>query len=165
MLARKVRLGDPDNVEAAARRYRPLLLGSGFRRGRGGRGVNALLNCGYAGLRAGVARAVMAAGLHPSLGLKHENRSNSIVLVDDLMEPFRPAVDLEVRRLIDAGVKEIDRDAKVALARIMIVDMPAPAGISSVMACAARAARSLARAYAVKSGALDLPLSRLPLER
>lgn len=166
LLARKVRSGDPDNVEAAAaRRYWPLLMGSGFRRERSGGGVNALLNYGYAVLRAGVARAVMAAGLHPSLGLKHANRSNAMVLVDDLMEPFRPAVDLEVRRSIDAGVKEVDRDAKAALARIMIVDMPSPAGMSPVMACAERAARSLARAYAVKGGVLDLPLSRLPLER
>lgn len=166
LLSRKVRSGDPDNVEAeAARRYWPLLLGSDFRRDRSGGGVNALLNYGYAVLRAGVARAVMAAGLHPSLGLMHANRSNAMVLVDDLMEPFRPVVDLEVRRLVDDGVMDVDRDAKAVLARIMILDMPTSAGASPVMTCAERLAQSLARAYAGGRGALDLPLLRLPLER
>src|SRR5690606_18520107 len=59
LLARKVRAGDPDNVEAeAARRYWPLLFGREFRRDQDGGGVNALLNYGYAILRASVARAV-----------------------------------------------------------------------------------------------------------
>ena len=97
LLSRKVRSGDPDNVEAeAARRYWPLLFGREFRRDRDAGGINSLLNYGYAILRAAVARAVMGAGLHPSLGLMHTNRSNPMVLVDDLMEPFRPTVDREV---------------------------------------------------------------------
>ncbi len=91
LLSRKVRSGDPDNVEAeSARRYWPLLFGAEFRRNKDGNGINGLLNYGYAVLRAGVARAVMAAGLHPSFGLMHSNRSNPMVLIDDLMEPFRP---------------------------------------------------------------------------
>jgi CRISP-associated protein Cas1 len=44
LLSRKVRSGDPDNVEAeAARRYWPLLLGTEFRRDTGGDGINGLL--------------------------------------------------------------------------------------------------------------------------
>ncbi|MGE0753514.1 MAG: type II CRISPR-associated endonuclease Cas1, partial [Variibacter sp.] len=86
LLARKVRSGDPDNVEAeAARRYWPLLFGPSFRRDHDGDGINGLLNYGYAILRAATARAIMAAGLHPSLGLMHSNRGNAMVLVDDLM--------------------------------------------------------------------------------
>ena len=47
MLARRVRSGDPDNIEAqAARRYWPLLMGEEFRRDRSAEGVNALLNYG-----------------------------------------------------------------------------------------------------------------------
>src|SRR5690606_16366181 len=83
--ARQVRSGDPENIEAqAARRYWPLLMGEGFRRDRAAGGPNALLNYGYTVLRAGVARAVVSAGLHPSLGLHHSNRGNSMCLVDDL---------------------------------------------------------------------------------
>ena len=72
LLSRKVRSGDPDNVEAeAARRYWPLLLGSAFHRDTDGGGTNGLLNYGYAVLRAGIARAVMGAGLHPGFELMH----------------------------------------------------------------------------------------------
>lgn len=165
LLSRKVRSGDPTNVEAeAARRYWPLLMGSDFRRDQDGGGVNGMLNYGYAVLRAGVARAVMAAGLHPSFGLMHANRSNPMVLVDDLMEPFRPTVDREVWRLIKAGTLEVDPGAKTALARIMVIDLPTTFGMSPVMTCAERLAQSLARAFAGEAKQLDLPLPSLPLE-
>ena len=165
LLSRKVRSGDTGNVEAeAARRYWPLLFGAGFRRDKDGGGVNGLLNYGYAVLRAGVARAVMAAGLHPGFGLMHSNRGNPMVLVDDLMEPFRPVVDREVRRLVERGIAEVDREAKADLARIMIVDLPTEEGLSPMMLCAERLTQSLARAYAGEAAALSLPLPRLPLE-
>jgi CRISPR-associated protein Cas1 len=165
LLSRKVRSGDPDNVEAeAARRYWPLLMGKDFRRDQDGGGANALLNYGYAILRGGVARAVMAAGLHPGFGLMHSNRANPMLLVDDLMEPFRPTVDLEVCRLISAGTVEVDREAKVALARAMIIDLPTSHGASPLMNCAERLVQSLARAFAGDGEALDLPLPRLPLD-
>ncbi len=166
LLARKVRSGDPGNVEAeAARRYWPLLFGAGFRRDRDADGLNSLLNYGYAVLRAGVARAVMATGLHPGFGLKHSNRSNPMVLVDDLMEPFRPLVDREVHRLMTLGTTELVPGAKSALARIMVIDLPTALGMSPVMTCAERLAQSLTRSFADKTGKLDLPLPTLPLER
>lgn len=165
LLSRKVRSGDPDNVEAeAARRYWPLLFGAEFRRDRDDPGLNGMLNYGYAVLRAGVARAVMAGGLHPGLGLMHANRGNAMVLVDDLMEPFRPVVDLEVWRLAAAGTVTVDAAAKAALARVMVLDLPTGQGLSPVMTCAERLVTSLARAYAGEGDDLALPLPRLPLE-
>jgi CRISPR-associated protein Cas1 len=165
LLSRKVRSGDPDNVEAeAARRYWPLLMGKEFRRDQDGDGANALLNYGYAILRGGVARAVMAAGLHPGFGLMHSNRANPMLLVDDLMEPFRPIVDREVWQLIQTGAATLDRDTKAALARVMIIDLPTVHGASPLMNCAQRLVQSLARAFAGDSENLDLPLPRLPLE-
>ncbi|MCD6282990.1 type II CRISPR-associated endonuclease Cas1 [bacterium] len=93
-LANRVRSGDPSNIEAqASRRYWPALFGEDFTRDPDLGGVNSLLNYGYAVLRAMVARAICAAGLHPSLGLHHHNRYNPFCLADDLMEPFRPVVD------------------------------------------------------------------------
>lgn len=164
LLARKVRAGDPENVEAeAARRYWPLLLGRDFRRDQDGDGLNGLLNYGYAILRAATARAVMAAGLHPSLGLMHSNRGNAMVLVDDLMEPFRPVVDREVHRLKSDGVVDVTPDAKAALARVMIVDLPADEGVSPVMTCLERLASSLAKAYSGEAARLVLPKPGLPL--
>jgi CRISPR-associated protein Cas1 len=164
LLARKVRPGDPDNVEAeVARRYWPLLLGADFRRDTDGGGLNGLLNYGYAILRAATARAVMAAGLHPSLGLMHSNRGNALVLVDDLMEPFRPLVDREVHRLNGEGIAEVTSESKAALARIMVIDLAAEDGMSPLMTCLERLAGSLAKAYAGESDRLVLPQPGLPL--
>jgi CRISPR-associated protein Cas1 len=104
-MAGKVRSGDPDNLEAqAARIYWQALFGedaSGetFRRDPEGEGINLYLNYGYAVLRAIVARALCAAGLHPSLGVHHHNRYDTFCLADDLMEPFRPLVDRVVAQL------------------------------------------------------------------
>lgn len=164
LLARKVRAGDPDNVEAeAARRYWPLLFGPDFRRDKDGGGLNGLLNYGYAVLRAATARAVMAAGLHPSLGLMHANRGNALVLVDDLMEPFRPLVDREVHRLKNEAIVEVTIEAKTALARIMVIDLPVEEGLSPLMTCLDRLAGSLAKSYAGETDRLVLPRSGLPL--
>ena len=100
-LAARVRSGDPDNVEAtAAQRYWPLLFGPEFRRRTDAQNCNRLLNYGYAVLRASVARSVCGAGLHPSLGIHHRSRGNPFCLADDLMEPYRPLVDAEVRNIV-----------------------------------------------------------------
>ncbi len=101
-MARRVRSGDPDNLEAqAAQRYWPRLLGAAFRRDRTADGINALLNYGYAVVRAAAARAVVASGLIPSLGVFHRNRGNPFCLADDLLEPYRPYVDWRVKLLLD----------------------------------------------------------------
>jgi len=92
ILARRVRSGDPNNVEAqAAQKYWPALFGPDFKRDRSADGTNVFLNYGYTVLRASAARAIVAAGLHPSLGIHHKSAGNSLRLADDLMEPFRPA--------------------------------------------------------------------------
>lgn len=165
LLARKVRAGDPDNVEAqAARRYWPLLFGQEFRRDRGADGANAMLNYAYTVLRAGTARAIMAAGLHPSLGLSHRQRGNAFALADDLMEPFRPLVDLLVRDLIRGGFDGVNRETKPQLARILVTDMSTGDGVSPVGACLTRLTLSLARCFAGEQKKLDLPRRALPLE-
>jgi CRISPR-associated protein Cas1 len=99
-LASEVNVGDSQNIEAqAARYYWPALFGSTFRRDVDLEGRNAQLNYGYAVIRAMVARAVCAAGLHPSLGIFHSDPKNSFQLVDDLIEPFRPIMDFYVAGL------------------------------------------------------------------
>ncbi len=121
----KVRSGDPDNVEGqAARRYWPALFGSvDFQRDPDAGGPNAYLNYGYAVLRAIVARAVCAAGLHPSLGLHHHNRYDAFCLADDLMEPFRPLVDRAVVEWMREGKKceELDPEAKQHLLEALTI--------------------------------------------
>jgi CRISPR-associated protein Cas1 len=165
LLAGKVRSGDPDNIEAqAARRYWPLLMGNDFRRDRAAGGGNALLNYGYTVLRAGVARAVVAAGLHPSLGLHHVNRGNPMCLVDDLMEPFRPLVDVVVLRLMAAGEAEVTSVAKARLAMVLSLDLATRAGTTPLSTCLERLALSLAVAFETGKPVLELPPAVLPLE-
>ena len=157
-MAARVRSGDPDNLEAqAARRYWPALFGPAFRRDREQPGLNALLNYGYAVLRAATARAVIGAGLHPTIGLGHIGPTNEFGLVDDLMEPFRPWVDERVLRLHRAGVQDVDRSAKEALAAVAVADVRFPDCTSPLSIGLSRAAFSLAQCFLDGKGRLDLP--------
>jgi CRISPR-associated protein Cas1 len=163
-LVRKVRSGDPDNFEAqGARRYWGLLFGEDFRRDQQGGGLNAMLNYGYTILRAATARAVVAAGLHPTIGLHHSNEGNAMRLVDDLMEPFRPMIDLKVWQLLKRGEGQVTPESKRALVRTLYDDMQTSAGATPVMVCAQKLATSLAQVFMGEKDKLDLPLPGLPL--
>lgn len=163
-LATKVRSGDPANLEAqGARRYWGLLFGDSFRRDQDGGGLNGLLNYGYTILRSATARAVVAAGLHPSIGLHHSNDTNAMRLVDDLMEPFRPVVDLKVWQLRRAQEDSVTPDTKRALVRTLYDDMQTDAGATPVVVCMQKLATSLAQVYLGERDRLDLPLPGLPL--
>lgn len=160
LLARKVRSGDPQNLEAqAARRYWKVLFGPGFSRDRDASGTNAMLNYGYAVLRAIVSRAICASGLHPTIGVFHSNRANAFALADDLMEPFRPVVDLAVRRLVEAGHDAVSSEVKQELARLPAVDLLMPDGFVSPLGVAVqRLVQSLAATYETRAVRLALPV-------
>jgi CRISPR-associated protein Cas1 len=147
-MAAAVRSGDPDNLEAqGARRYWPLMLGEDFRRDIALPGANGLLNYGYAVLRAGIARGICAAGLHPGLGIFHRHPHNPMPLADDLMEPFRPLVDAEVRTLLAEGVAEVTVGAKRHLAGILVADLRTDLGMTPLSTCLLRCAQSLSESY------------------
>ena len=163
-LVRKVRSGDPDNFEAqGARRYWGLLFGDDFRRDQQAGGLNAMLNYGYTILRAATARALVAAGLHPTIGLHHSNAGNAMRLVDDLTEPFRPIIDLKVWQLHKQGEGQVTPENKRALVRTLYDDMQTSAGATPVMVCAQKLATSLAQVFMGEQDKLDLPLPGLPL--
>ena len=106
-IADDVRSGDPDNYEAiAAARYFPALFGTGFSRGEECV-TNAALNYGYAILRGAIARNLVMHGLEPCLGIFHHSELNQFNLADDLIEPFRPLVDLFVATHIDPEETEL----------------------------------------------------------
>lgn len=117
-LADQVRSGDPGNVEAqAARLYWSRALGRGVgRQPAAGQliGANACLDYGYAVLRGHLMRAVLAAGLAPALGVFHRGRGNAFALADDLIEPFRPAID-EVALSLPETASPSDRGVKQLL--------------------------------------------------
>lgn len=157
LMARRVKSGDSDNLEAqAARRYWPLLMGVEFRRDRDSPGSNALLNYGYAVLRATVARAVVAAGLHPTVGINHANRGNAFALADDLVEPFRLLVDALVVTIATRGIDSLDVALKRRFAQLIAFDVRIGGEVSPISIAAVRLAQSLARAF--ESGRPSLAL-------
>ena len=122
-LAGIVRPGDLENIEAqAAQVYWTELFGKSFRRDRNQAGINSFLNYGYAVLRSSMTSAVLASGLHPTLGLFHKNKNNPLCLVDDLMEPYRPLVDQVVLRIHEKGHEDLNQEVKRALAGVVTAD-------------------------------------------
>ena len=164
-LVRKVRAGDPDNIEAqGAQRYWRLLFGDDFRRDQQAASINGMLNYGYTVLRSAMARAVVAAGLHPTIGIHHSNEGNAMRLVDDLMEPFRPTIDLRIWRLVRDGMTEVTPDTKRAMVKVLYDDMQTNIGATPVMVCQQKLAVSLAQVYMGEREKLDLPFPGLPLD-
>lgn len=158
-LAKDVAEGDPTNVEAtAARVYWPSLFGSTFRR-RGSEPRSQGLDFGYAVLRAMVCRSLVAAGLHPDLGVSHRSPSNGFNLADDLIEPYRPIVDLRVH-----GIACDDSAFEVASSKQRLSEIGEdPIGMdSAVMRCRAAVAvtaASFARFVDTGKGQLALPMA------
>lgn len=104
IVSESVRSGDTGNMEARAAVYYWKTIfpdNPYFVREQDADGPNALLNYGYAILRAVVARALVGSGLLPTLGIHHHNRYNAYCLADDIMEPYRPYVDKLVTELLD----------------------------------------------------------------
>lgn len=94
--AKEVLSDDSSNMEAvSANIYFKALFGKGFTRSQEN-DINSALNYGYSVLRGEVARNLVSCGLLPFLGLKHKSTLNNFNLADDLMEVFRPYVDLFV---------------------------------------------------------------------
>jgi len=158
-LAREVRSGDPRNVEAHAARiyWANWLWQEEFRRDPDGVGLNAFLNYGYAVLRAAVARAIVAAGLLPSLGIHHCHRGNAFCLADDLMEPLRPVVDDRVREMYREGYDELNQPGKAALLGVLTQRMRMGEQTGPLMAMLHRHVASLVRCYTGESRRLEIP--------
>jgi CRISPR-associated protein Cas1 len=146
--ARRIRSGDTGNMEAQASAYYfPQLFGRSFHRSQDG-WTNAALDYGYAVLRGACARSLVAHGLLPTVGIFHSSEQNAFNLADDLIEPFRPVVDLHVatsRKTDNAA--DLSPADKAALVGLLNVDVAMPRGVMSVLASVEQAAESLARLY------------------
>jgi CRISPR-associated protein Cas1 len=159
LMAGRVRSGDAGNLESqAARAYWQALFSENFRRDPEGEGVNALLNYGYAVVRAIVTRALCGAGLHPSFGVHHHNRYDAFCLADDLMEPFRPLVDRVVAKLRDERGSEVtvDKDSKRAILEGLLGRFTANQESRTLFDWASRAACSLAAVIEGREEKLNL---------
>ncbi len=156
-LANLTRSGDPDNTESqAARIYWKALMGSNFsRRPESADFANSALNYGYSIIRAACARAVVAAGLLPALGLHHKNQNNPFCLVDDLMEVYRPLVDIQVQ--LFGTKKQLDPETKQTLARTLQADVRVADQTTTVNSSMQSLAFSLVKSYEKKTLELQLP--------
>jgi CRISP-associated protein Cas1 len=158
-MTRLVGSGDPDNTEArAARAYWPRLFIDFIREDANDK-RNALLNYGYAVIRSGVARALVASGLLPAFGVNHASITNAFNLADDLVEPFRPFVDRAVWDMTDNGrtnTGETTVEERRTLAAILTEEARLGGETVSLLVAAERAAESLVRAMEQSSAALLL---------
>lgn len=160
--ASDVKSGDTENHEAKAAAYYwkrvfPAFLD--FRRERYGPPPNNLLNYGYAILRALVARGLTASGLLPTLGIHHRNQYNAYCLADDIMEPYRPFVDLVVCRIIRGNGKflEMTPSMKRALLEMPAMDVEMGGQKSPLMNAVQRTTSSLAKCYEGKARKILYP--------
>lgn len=150
--AKDVKSGDSDNLEGRAAAYYWANMFPNvedFRRAREGVPPNNLLNYGYAVLRAVIARALVASGLLPTLGIHHHNRYNAYCLADDIMEPYRPYVDKLVVEITDSGIdyQEISKEIKMKLLGIPVLDVIINGQRSPLMIAASQTTASLAKCY------------------
>lgn len=105
-IAKCVEIGDSTHMEAkGASLYFKNLYGSQFTRDKT-LWINGALNYGYAIIRGMIARSIVAYGYEPSIGICHHSELNSFNLADDLIEPFRPFVDLYVYNMEREGADE-----------------------------------------------------------
>ena len=145
-LADKVSSGDNEHVEApAAAYYFHRLFGVGFSREDEGDPRNAALNYGYAILRGNVARLLAVYGFFPSYGIYHRSELNAFNLADDLLEPFRPVVDLFVANNISEDEVGLAVETKHQLFNLLNLEIESGKQKHSVAYATERLVQSLSK--------------------
>ena len=158
--ARNVSSGDSTNQEGqAAAYYWPTLFGADFTRMQEGDPPNSLLNYGYAVLRAIVARALVGSGLHPGIGIHHHNQYNPYCLADDIMEPYRPFVDVLVYEIWkeDNLASFLSKEMKAKLLSIATVDIRIGRGTSPLMVGISQTTASFCQCLMGKKRKIEYP--------
>lgn len=149
--AKEVASGDALNHESRAAVYywQNLISIDNFTRGQKGIAPNNLLNYGYAILRAITARAIVSSGMLPTLGIFHRNKYNAYCLADDIMEPYRPYVDLIVCHIMETedSYEELTIDIKKQLLNIATIDVLIDGKNSPLMVAMSRTTHSLNQCF------------------
>lgn len=160
--AKDVKSGDSENHEAKAAAYYWKIVFPEFvqfRRDRYGLPPNNFLNYGYAILRAIVARNLVGSGLLPTLGIHHQNQYNAYCLADDIMEPYRPYVDMIVCGLIspEEPAFEITTAVKRQLLTLPAIDVMIGDQKSPLMNAVQKTTASLAKCFEGRSRKILYP--------
>lgn len=160
-LAKDVFSGDTTNRESvAASAYFKHLLPKGNRR-KGP--YSSALDYGYTVLRAGIGRTAVSGGWLVSRGIHHSNELNAFNLVDDLIEPFRPVVDLLVIKEDLGG--ELTPEVKRRLAAVFEYAVRMPVGEVPLQAAIEMQLDSLKAAVNAKEPSLLQLPSVIPLKK
>ena len=156
--------GDPDNYEARAAAYYWKNIfedNAQFTRHRFGDAPNNLLNYGYAILRAVVARNLVASGCLPAVGIFHRNKYNAFCLADDIMEPYRPYVDVLVLKILDEEGDDFDgeltKEIKQKLLQVPVIDVMIENEKSPLMVAMQRTTASLMKCFEGESRKILYP--------
>ena len=157
-----VKSGDSENLEGRAAAYYWKYMFPNdevFKRDREGDAPNNLLNYGYAILRAVIARALVASGLLPTLGIHHHNRYNAYCLADDIMEPYRPYVDEVVAEIMRDGIdcEELTTEVKKRLLVIPVREVHINGQRSPLMVAVTQTTASLAKCFSGESRKIVYP--------
>lgn len=159
--AKDVRSGDTDNMEAraAAFYWRNMFEKDAFIRDPQGLPPNNLLNYGYSIVRAMMARALVGAGLLPTLGIHHHSRYDAYCLADDIMEPYRPFVDMKVLEMWSKGgvTSDISSEQKRELLGITTMDVSISGHRSPMMLAIQTTAQSVQKCYSGEARKIIYP--------
>lgn len=160
--AADVKSGDSDNLEGRAAAYYwkcafPTI--ENFTRGQDGDYPNALLNYGYAILRAVIARSLVGSGLMVQMGIHHRNKYNAYCLADDIMEPYRPYVDSIVMDIVAQGepTETLTKEQKVALLSLPTTEVVIDGKRSPLEVAAATTTASVYKCFAGESRKILYP--------
>ena len=159
--AKDVRSGDPENMEAraAAFYWRNMFEKDAFIRDPQGLPPNNLLNYGYSIVRAMMARALVGAGLLPTLGIHHHSRYDAYCLADDIMEPYRPFVDMKVLEMWKNGgiTSDISSGQKRELLGITTMDVNISGHRSPMMLAIQTTAQSVQKCFSGEARKIIYP--------
>ena len=160
--AKEVTSGDALNHEsrAAVFYWQNLINIENFTRGQNGIPPNNLFNYGYAILRAITARAIVSSGMLPTLGIFHRNKYNAYCLADDIMEPYRPYVDLIVTHIMETedDFEELTIEIKKQLLNIATIDVTIDNKNSPLMVAMSRTTNSLNECFEGKARKILYPI-------
>lgn len=156
--------GDTNNTEAvAAAYYFKALFGDDYTRSDECL-INAGLNYGYAIIRGLIARSLVAHGFEPCIGIFHKNQLNNFNLADDLIEPFRPLVDLYVsQNFTNYDSLGLNREHKLGLYNLVSFSVISGNEKHSTSYAIERLVSSLYNCYSKLNDKLILP-TLMPLE-
>ena len=157
---KQVKSGDTSNMEGiAAQHYWKYLIDNDFLRERFGDYPNPFFNFGYGVLLSIIARALVDTGLLLVLGIFHRNKYNPYCLASDIMEPYRPIVDLLVMKWLQLHPEKqnLDKESKAFLLQIATKDVTIEKLVRPLIVGVKMTASSLLKCYTGEKRQISYP--------